>query len=298
MLAPMIRIAAILMTPAIVLVAPASLAGDPTVADCIRANEMSISLRSNDHLREAREQLLVCAARSCPCEIRAQCERHLVDVNASIPSIVFEAKSAAGSDLSAVRVSMDGRPLVDRLEGTAIAIDPGSHSFHFESAGLPPLDKSFVLHQGEKERRERIVFASPAAVAGPQEPPATSRPEAPVAPAVRETPPSSWSSLKTVGLVTAGVGVVGIGIGAVFGLMATSDKSNAKCDSNGYCDSGPLHDARNHADASTAGFVAGGVLLATGVALVLVAPSGSKASLQVAPAVAGRSAGVVVGGAF
>jgi hypothetical protein len=294
----MTRIAAILMTPAIVLAAPESLAADPTMAECIRANEASISLRGNDHLREAREQLLVCAARACPGEIRTQCERLLVEVNASIPTIVFEAKDAAGSDLSAVRVSMDGKPLTDRLEGKAIAIDPGNHSFHFESPGLPPVDGSFVLHQGEKERHERIAFPPPAATAGAPEPPATPRTTTPVAPVARETPTSSSSALKTVGLVTAGAGLVGIGIGTVFGLMAISDKSSANCDSNGYCDPGHLHDARNHGDASTAGFVAGGVLLAAGVALVVFAPSGSKTSLQVAPSVGWGSAGAMVAGTF
>jgi hypothetical protein len=266
------------------------------MAECIRANEMSINLRGNDHLREAREQLLVCAARACPGEIRAQCERHLVEVNASIPTIVFEAKDAAGNDLSAVRVSMDGKPLTDRLEGAAIPIDPGKHSFRFESPGLPPIDKSFVLHQGEKDRRERVAFAAPAG--GLVEQPGTPRTETVVAPVTRQTPSSSWSALKTAGLVTGGAGLVAIGVGTVFGLLAVSDKSNASCDASGYCTSGPLHDARNHADASTAGFVAGGVLLVTGVALVVFAPNASKASVQIAPAVAERSVGVAVRGVF
>jgi hypothetical protein len=284
--------------PALVLVAPASRAGDPTMADCIRANEASISLRQSDQLREAREQLLVCAARTCPGQVRAECERHLVEVNASMPTIVFEAKDAAGNDLSAVRVSMDGKPLADRLEGAAIPIDPGAHSFHFESAGLPPVDRSFVLHQGEKERRERIAFAAPAAAAGLVAQPVRSSTEAVVAPVAPETPSSAWSPLKTAGLVTAGAGIVGIGIGTVYGLMATSDKSKASCDANGYCDPASLSDARSHATVSTVGFVAGGVLLAAGVALVLFAPSGSEASLHVAPAVAERGGGVVVGGVF
>jgi hypothetical protein len=270
------RLAVTGMIPAIVLVAPASRAGDPTWADCIQANEESIRLQRGDQLREARERLLVCAARTCPGEVRAQCEQHLVDVNASIPTIVFEAKDVAGNDLSAVRVSMDGKPLADRLEGAAISIDPGSHSFHFESHGLPPVDKSFVLHQGEKERREPIAFGAP----------------------VPTQSASSWSPLRTVGLVTAGAGIVGLGIGSVFGAMAISDKGNARCDANGTCASGSLNNAYNHATASTVGFVAGGVLLATGVGVVLFAPSGSKASVEVAPAVSERNCGVVFGGAF
>jgi hypothetical protein len=295
----MTRLAATLMTSAIVLVAPASRASEPTLADCIRANEASIGLRDSEHLREAREQLLVCAARTCPDEVRTQCERHLVEVNASIPTIVFEAKDAAGNDLSAVRVSMDGKPLADQLEGTAIPMDPGNHSFHFESVGVPPIDKSFVLHQGEKERRERIAFAAPAgaAAARPVEQPATPSTDRVVAPA-QAPPSSSWSPLKTVGLIAGSAGVMGIGIGVVFGLMASSDKSRANCDANGYCDSGPLRDARSHANVSTAGFVAGGILLATGVALVLFAPSGSRASLQVAPAIAKGGSVVVIGGVF
>lgn len=256
------------------------------MADCIRANELSINLRAKDHLREAREQLLVCAARTCPGEVRAQCEQHLIEVNAQIPTIVFEAKDAAGNDLSAVSVSMDGKPLADRLEGTAISIDPGQHSFHFESAGVPPVDKSFVLHESEKERRERIPFSAPIGAAAPL-------------PAVAATSvASSWSSLKTVGVVIGGAGIVGLGIGSAFGVMAASDKNSAGCDANGYCAPGPLGDARTHANVSTVAFVAGGVMLASGVALVLFAPSGSKGSVEVAPAVAEKSGSLVLRGVF
>jgi hypothetical protein len=280
---------AILLFSAVALVAPASRAGDPTMADCIRANEQSIELRRSDRLREAREQLLVCAARTCPGEIRAQCEQHLIDVNASIPTIVFEAKDPAGNDFSTVTVSMDGKPLASRLEGTAISLDPGPHSFHFESPGLPPIDKSFVLHQGEKERRERIPFATSTRVAGA---PTTVTPDG------REAASAPSSSLRTIGLVTGAAGLVGIGVGTVFGLKATSDKSDAACDANGYCASGPLGDARSHANVATVGFVVGGLLLAAGVALVVFAPSGSNARVEVAPAVAERSGGAVVGGVF
>ena len=295
-LASMTRIAAIpLIVSAVTLFAPASRAADPTMADCLSASETSIKLRRDHHLREARQQLLECAALTCPVEVRSECERRVVAVNAAIPTLVFEAKDAAGNDLSAVTVTMDGKPLADRLEGTAISLDPGTHSFRFEAAGYAPSEKSFVLHEGEKDRRERIVFGAPPA--GAHAAPPKGDGASPAA-ADRGSSSSSWGPLKTVGLVAGGAGIIGIGIGTAFGLMAASDKSNANCDANGYCASGPLSDAHSHATVSTVGFVAGGVLLAAGVTLVIFGPRGAAGSVQVAPAVAAGSGGVVMGGSF
>jgi hypothetical protein len=124
-LASLARMALVpLVASAITLVALPSHAADPTMADCLTASETSIKLRGGHHLRDARQQLLVCAALTCPAEVRSECERRVVAVNAAIPTLVFEAKDAAGNDLSAVTVTMDAKPLVDRLEGTAISLDP------------------------------------------------------------------------------------------------------------------------------------------------------------------------------
>src|SRR5579863_741315 len=110
-------------------------AADPTTADCLSASEASLKLRGEHRLREARGQLLVCAAASCPEDVRNECVRRIDPVNAAIPTIIFEAKDAAGNDMTAVRVTMDGQPIADRLEGSAISIDPGTHTFRFEAAG-------------------------------------------------------------------------------------------------------------------------------------------------------------------
>ena len=104
-------------------------AADPTTADCLNANNRSIDLRNNHRLRAARGQLLICAANNCPADIRKECTRRVDEVNGQIPTIIFEAKDAAsGKDLSAVKVTMDGELIADRLEGTAISIDPEARS--------------------------------------------------------------------------------------------------------------------------------------------------------------------------
>jgi hypothetical protein len=302
---PVVLLASLVASAALLAVPAPAHAADPTMADCLGASETSIKLRRDHHLREARQQLLVCAALNCPLEVRSECERRLVAVNSSIPTLVFEAKDAAGNDLSAVTVTMDGKPLADRLEGTALSLDPGSHSFHFETAGQTPIDKSFVLHEGEKDRRERIAFGAgtaPAIPAGGAVAPVTAvkgdEASTPAAGADKGSASSSWGPLKTVGVIVGGAGIVGIGIGAAFGLMAASDKNNANCDPNGYCSAGPLSDAHSHANVSTVGFVAGGVLVAAGLGLVIFAPRAGAGSVQVAPTVGAGSGGLVVGGAF
>ena len=113
---------------------------------------------------------------------------------------------------------------------------------------------------------------------------------------------------RTVGWITGGVGVAGLALGTVFGVMAMSDKNGAHCDASGACDPGKLSDANSAATISTVGFIAGGVLLAGGAALVIFGPSGSApasatpasggATLKVAPLVGARDAGLLLGGSW
>jgi hypothetical protein len=78
--------------------------------------------------------------------------------------------------------------------------------------------------------------------------------------------------------------VIGMGIGAGFGLSAIS--SNGRSNEHGHCDGGcdpegaqARHDAIRSADTATVFFVAGGLLLAGGAVLYVVsAPSRTEAS--------------------
>jgi len=60
---------------------PLAQAADPTLSDCIQANEAGIKLRSDNKLRQARAQWLVCAAESCNAEIRNACQARVSEVN-------------------------------------------------------------------------------------------------------------------------------------------------------------------------------------------------------------------------
>jgi serine/threonine-protein kinase len=96
---------------------------------------------------------------------------------------------------------------------------------------------------------------------------------------------SGGSTLTIVGLVVGGVGVIGLGAGAVFGLQAKSKNDEAlqpqNCRTPTLCTPNGLSlttDAKNAATISTVSFVAGGALVAGGLAMFLLAPSSSGSS--------------------
>lgn len=264
-------------------------AAEPTMAECLSANESAIKLRGDHKLRQARDRSLVCSATTCPGEVRDTCQHRVRDLNAAIPTVVFLAKDGAGHDLVAVRVSMDGEPIGDRLDGTAIPVDPGQHTFKFEVTGQPPVDLSLVVGEGQKDRRETVTLGG-AAVA------ATASPT-PASPGVGKVPPAPNPGMqgesqpaagapgggqRIFGIVAGAVGVVGLGLGGVFGGLAASDWSKAKAACNGKpvsCTTDPNstgfqgeRSATTMATLSTVSFIAGGVLAAGGVVVFLTAP--------------------------
>jgi hypothetical protein len=248
---------------------PSAEAADPTTADCVAANNSSIELRHENKLRAARGQLLICAADSCPSDIRLECLRHVDQVNTQIPTIIFEAKDAAGRDVSGVKVTMDGEPLADRLEGTALSVDPGEHAFVFEIAGQPTVVERLVISEAQKDRREPVTFGT---AASPAVPPAQ------LFPSQRG---GGLGAQKTVALVAAGIGVVGLAVGSVFGALTVSKKSDAQNACPNLCSDQHgvdlWNDAVSSGNVATAFFVVGGLGIAGGAALWFTAPSSGGA---------------------
>jgi hypothetical protein len=258
----LMRSGVMLVTLAVLAAAAPARAGSASARECIDANESAIRLRKDHKLVAARDQFAICALEACPAEIRAECSARLKDVNDSIPTIVFEAMDSAGNDLTEVEVHVDGKPLVPRLDGTALPLDPGPHTFTFEAANKPFVSKNIVLHEGEKSRHERIVFSAETVQAPPQ-----------------PKPPVESSGQRTIGFVVAGAGVVSLALGGYFGLRAKSawSDSQAACagptDCPDHAKAVSDHDkASNAATLSTIFFAAGGAAVALGGVLWFTAP--------------------------
>jgi hypothetical protein len=287
------------LTAAAVLAATAA-GATPTKAECIAASETGQDLEHAGKLREARSKLALCVAAACPGVLREDCAQKLGGVTTRIPSVVFAAKDGAGNDLTEVRVAVDGAPLVDRLDGTAVELDPGEHRFTFESGGLPVVTRSFVVREGEKGRHELVVLKAPGKAPVSRE----TAGEAPVehADAPSSPPDSTGDGQRTIGLVLGGAGLVGVGAGVVLGLLTKSTYDHAiqtecsgspnGCSAQGAQDGSTAH---SQATMSTVAFVAGGLALGAGAVLYVTAP---KRGVSVGANVGPGAAQLQVGGSW
>jgi hypothetical protein len=152
--------------------------------------------------------------------------------------------------------------------GTAIPVDAGSHDISASGAGLVPWSKTIAIADGD-----HATVAVPKLAAAPV---ATASPVAGATAGGTDGPEHAAASTpwRTIGYVALGVGAAALVTGAVTGLLAGS----AGSDADRLCPSSPCANregldassrAHSLATVSTIGFVAGGVLAAGGLALVI-----------------------------
>jgi hypothetical protein len=143
-------------------------AGAADVQACLASSEKGQRARANGKLREARESFLVCGNESCPAIVRRDCAQWTSELTTALPTVVFGAKDKGGRDLFDVNVSVDGETIVTKLDGKAVFIDPGRHTFKLETAGAPPVTDTILVKEGEKSRVVNVTFAigEPAAGGG------------------------------------------------------------------------------------------------------------------------------------
>lgn len=280
---------------------PTTAGAAPTKDQCVDANTRAQDLRRDGKLIDARTALQLCVADSCPKLVRADCAKRLDELEVAMPSITFEAKDGAGQDLSLVVVTVDDKPFSDQLDGSAINVDPGEHTFHFETPNQPPKTLKFVVHEGDRGRRETVTLGLP--------PPKLAEPPPPPSPSLTPGTAGFMSPKhKLIALSLGGAGVIGIGIGAAFGISASShwSASKSECNSSAEC---PNHgaavadrnSASNRATISTIAFVAGGAALAAGSLLFVLDWRKSRehvATLSVAPVVTPGGGGLWFVGAL
>ncbi len=168
--------------------------------------------------------------------------------------------------------------------GSALPIESGKHVLVVTADGYEPKTFDLMLSAGESQ----TVVVEPGAQLPAPPPSAAPQTDAP--------PPEHSDTLRTTAFVLGGVGVVGIGVGAIFGLRASSKWSDAKdaC-KPGAC--GPDSAAQSDKDsASSAGtistitFIVGGAALATGIALYVVDRNQRNGSLKIVPSLGGLTA--------
>lgn len=218
------RIAALLAVASLVVAAPAGAA--PPKADapapalaadkkaCSDAYDKTQSLRLGGKLQAAREQAALCTRDACAEFIRADCTTWLVQIDAGMPTVVFEVRDAQGNDTTAVSVALDGKPWLTAVDVTARPIDPGTHTLRFTIPGMAPIEQSVVVREGEKNKKVAVAFGSPPPPMAPFAPP----PPAPVVVLEEDDTP-------VAPLVIGGVGLAALATGGILAAVVASEKS-------------------------------------------------------------------------
>jgi hypothetical protein len=281
------RPAALSLGIALALVAP-DVAADDVRKVCATAYEQAQYARKERKLRRAREQLILCAQPECPAATRNDCVPWLAEVEASLPTVVFGATDAAGKELTDVKVLVDDAVLVDRLDGAAVAVDPGPRRFLFQHAGAKDVEESFVIKEGEKNRILGVQFKDVGAAAASK-----------AAPGPAAQAESSGASYWPAALLT-GVGALGIGGAVLFGVGAKSDADDLRSTCAPRCSTSSVDDVRSKLLVSDV-FLGVGVVSLALAAYFFIRPPGEKKPARAASIdlrMLPNGAGTSVGGRF
>jgi hypothetical protein len=165
-----------------------------------------------------------------------------------------------------VEVWRDDKAIPAAALGEALPADPGLHQVRVRAPGYREETRAATLDEGKTAVVEIALQKAP---------------EGQAPSGAREGRRPGWS--RPTGIALTAAGGVGLGIGAVTGILSLNKISAIKSSCGGrYCqagdteDQGSLSSAKALGKASTAGFIAGGVLAAAGVVLLVVHPDRAR----------------------
>jgi hypothetical protein len=247
------------------------------------------ALRKRGHLVEAAERLR--EALRLPStgdaavqeQAKREAETELAELTPRIPVLVIQIE---GEEPQRVSVTLDGAPVPSALLGEERPINPGPHRV-IATRGSEQTSADVTLAEAERQEA-KLTFNAVTSTAKP---------------VVVFSPPASETERapdRTLAYVALGAGAAGLVLGGVTGALAIGKKSSL--DDNPACQSDrctraaedDVKSLRLFRTVSTIGFVAGGVLAATGVVLLVTAkPSPSQAATTPRRLSLGLGAGLV-----
>jgi hypothetical protein len=204
-----------------------------------------------------------------------------------------------------LQVKRDGVVVESAEWGTGIPVDTGSHSIEATAPGHKAWQVALEVAQDGAQAsvtvpalEEQPVDATAAAATPVPAPGSSSTPPSTPPPTEENSAPGSGGTQRVIGAVVAGVGVVGLGVGAVFAILAKSKYNESK--ENGQCPNDPnicsatgvseRDTARSDGNVATVALSVGAAALVAGGVLWFTAAHGPRptsGSLQVSPTLGG-----------
>jgi len=244
----------------------------------------AMKLERDSEAIDAFKKYLAEGGKQVDAEERAQFQRDLSTLEAGAARLTLQT-DPPGATIEDERFPATGQAIRNSYSGTGplqIGVRPGRHRFTAKMAGR--VDAVWEIELAPRQQ-ESHTFTLPEPTAAPA--PVAPTAATPATATVDSDSLKSNSGLRTGAYVALGVGVVGLGVGTIFGLKAKSKYKEANditddpnnCPSSGPCELlGPLFDKREQLgkDGDTAktlsivGFALGGVGIATGVTLYIL----------------------------
>jgi hypothetical protein len=177
------------------------------------------------------------------------------------------------------RVLRDGVELKSASLESALPVDPGKHVISVQAPGHAPSESTITIAEGEN-KTETVAIG-----------PASAEPKGEHG----EITTDDKSGRRTIGYVLGGIGIVGVGVGAVTGIMVLGKKKtaddncpNKRCNQEGF---DAAEDGKKLGTISGISFAVGALGLAGGAYFLLT--SGSKEKPTTALAFDGRQVSLV-----
>jgi serine/threonine-protein kinase len=189
--------------------------------------------------------------------------QHLQSIEPRVPKLVVAV--APESRVEGLTVTANGSPRNSGTWGVAIPVDPGDVLVEATAPGRSPFKATVSAVEGKEATVE-----VPLLEASPSQAPAPGLAASP-APARLEGG-TGGSSMRPIALGVAGLGLVAIGVGSVFGVTAMSkwSDSNSHCPPASGCDAqgvSSAHDAKSAAVVSDVTIGVGLAAVAAGAVL-------------------------------
>jgi hypothetical protein len=243
----------------------------------------AMKLERDSEAIAAFKQYLAEGGKRVDADERAQFQRDLATLESGVAQLVLQT-DPPGAIIEDERRPATGQVIQNSYTADGplqIGVRPGRHRFTARLAGR--VDAVWEVELSPRQQASHtFTLPEPVAVVPVASPPLAPAP----APTTTDTgSPKSSNGLRTGAYVAFGAGVVGLGVGTIFGLRAKSkygeanDITDDNCASSGPCElPAPLFDERaglgNDGDRaktlSIVGFALGGVGLAAGATLFML----------------------------
>ena len=223
---------------------------------------------------------------------KARAEERLAAVQKRVAQLTLQLAPSAPAGAQVLR---DDVPIEPAALGGALPTNPGEHVIVVKLAGHDDAKYSVKLAAGDKQTvaidvgpQAKSQSSPPPAAALPAASPLPSAAPAPASPTVAAPPPPAepqaptgwWSEQRTAGVIFGSAGLVGLGVGSVLLVSAKGDAGD------------------RGATVGAISLAGGGVLLLSGLVLLVSAPSNEPAQhagVTVTPALLAAQGGPLLG---